>query len=103
MFENRHITCGIQATIPPEIVSFIWSLIDDMLQSGHDVDYLQVFNLCPDEDATGKPIQVVSHTQENPDYKAIYNLYLALNPIRAKVYVVDDASNLTTMLLAQEY
>lgn len=102
MFENRHLTCGVQATIPPEIVSFIWCLIDDMLQSGHDVDYLQVFNLCEDKDAAGTPIQVISHTQENPEYKAIYNLYLPVVPVKSRLFVIDDISH-STMLLAQEY
>lgn len=102
MFDNRHLTCGIQATIPTEIVSFIWCLIDDMLQSGHDVDYLQVFNLWEEATEMGKSIQMISHIQENPDYRAIYILSQSINPISAKIFVIDDVSH-STMLLAQEY
>lgn len=102
MFDNRHLTCGIQATIPPETISFIWCLIDDMLDSGHQVDYLQVFDLWKEATERGKSIQMISHTQENPDYRAIYILSLSINPIRAKIFVIDDVSH-STMLLAQEY
>lgn len=102
MFKNRHFTCGVQSTIPPEIISFIWCLIDDLLESAHDVDYLQIFSLWEDTDSTGESIQMVSHTQEKPQYKAVYSLFLSHPPINAKIFVIDDVSH-STMLLANEY
>lgn len=104
MFDNqRYHTRGINAEIPPILTSFIWTLIDDLCKSSHDVDYLQVFNLWKDLDATEKPVQVIRHTQEVPEYEAIYNLYMSDAPIQAKIYVIDDRDGHATMLLADEY
>lgn len=103
MFDNqRYMTRGIESTLPPAIVLFLWSLIDELRQSDHQLDYLQVFNLWEDKDATGTSIQVVRHNQEEPEYEAIYTLYLPDLPIKAKVYVIDDITH-STMLLAEEY
>ena len=104
MFDNqRCITCGVQSTLPPAIVSFLWSLIDDLRQSKHNIDYLQVFNLYEATDAAEKPIQVVWHSQEEPQYDAFYTLCLPESePIQAKIFVIDDTSH-STMLLAEEY
>lgn len=100
MFKNRYLTCGVQSSIPPEIISFMWCLIDDLLAGSHEVNSLQVFDLWEGTDGMGKLVQMVTHTQE--EYKAIYDLYLPINPIRATIFVIDDFTH-ATMLLAQEY
>lgn len=105
MFDNqRYITRGINASLGAALVLFIWALIDEMReQNEHPVDYLQVFDLWPEEDASGSAIQGVMHTQEEPEYQAIYNIYLPdVPPVKAKVFVIDDQTH-TTMLLAEEY
>lgn len=105
MFDNkRYLTRGINSTLDPTIILFIWSLIDEMrMKNEYHLDYLQVFNLWPDEDAAGSSIQVIKHTQEEPEYQAIYNIYLPdVPPIKAKVYVIDVQTH-STMLLAVEY
>lgn len=104
MFDNqRYLTRGVKLTIPPVIVLFLWSLIDELRENDHKLDYLQVFNIFEDKDAMGNSIQVVRHNQEVPEYEAIYNLYLPDKPIKAKVYVIDDSDGVSTMLLAEEY
>lgn len=103
MFDNkRYVTRGIKSTLPQVITSFLWCLIDEIRQTDHEVDYLQVFNLWEDKDSIGTPIQVIKHSQEVPEYEAIYNLYLPIKPIISKVYIVDSISY-STMLLAEEY
>lgn len=103
MFDKqRFMTRGIESVLTPALILFLWTLIDEMCQSNHSMDYLQVFNLFSDKDATGSSIQVVKHTQEEPQYQAIYNLYLPDNPVNAKVYIIDDITH-CTMLLASEY
>lgn len=102
MFENRHLTCGVQATIPPEIISFMWCLIDDLIKDGYAVNSLQIFEFWEESDGMVKSVQMVRHTQD-PDYRAIYNICLPIiKPINAKIFVIDDISH-STMLLAQEY
>lgn len=103
MFDNqRYLTSGVQSTLPQSIVLFLWSLIDELSQSDHKLDHLQVFNLWEDKDAMGNSLQAVRHNQEEPEYTAIYNLYLPNEPIHAKVFVIDDTTH-STMLLAEEY
>ena len=61
-----------------------------------DIDYLQVFSLYV---KNGK--QVITHTQEVPEYKReyVFNIGTAIN---AKIYVIDSGTY-STMLFAQEY
>ena len=74
------------------------NLIDGLANTQkHQQDYLQIFRLTIAEDGS----QILQHSQENPHYTASYKLYI-LNPIHAKVYVIDDGDH-STMLLAEEY
>ena len=94
MFKNpRYLTCGVSATIPPLIQSFIWGCIDRLPD---DCDYLQVFQLKP-----FGGMQQITHTAEEPEYRKVF-LFPSDNPITAKIYVIDDTDH-TTMLLAEEY
>lgn len=103
MFNNkRYVTRGVQSSLPPILTSFLWSLIDEIRQTDHQLDYLQVFNLWEDKDSSGTPVQAIMHSQEVPEYKAIYNLYLPIKPVIYKVYIIDNILY-STMLLVEEY
>lgn len=103
MFDSpRNVTKGVRSVLPSVLESFLWSLMDELCQSDHQLDYLQVFNLQEDKDSTGTPVQAIEHSQEEPEYKAIYNLYLPIKPVDCKIYIIDSGSY-TTMLLAEEY
>ena len=94
MFTNdRYLTRGIHAEIPPDLQAFLWYCID-LLPS--ERDYLQVFLLEP----MGQ-MQRISHTSEQPEYHREY-IIPSDNPITQKVYVIDDGDH-STMLLAEEY
>lgn len=67
MFDNpRYTTRGVTEKIPIELQIFMWSAIDTMQVKRKD--YLQVFKLYT-ENVDGRSIQIVEHTQEQPNYK----------------------------------
>lgn len=99
MFNNqRYTTKGVTERIPIELQIFMWSAIDTMQVKSKD--YLQVFKLYA-ENVDGQSVQIVEHTQEQPNYKKKFKLNV-VDPICEKVYVIDDESH-STMLLAEEY
>ena len=90
---DRYMTRGVNADIPPELQIFLWSCIDRLPA---ERDYFQVFKLEP----MGE-MQRISHTSEQPEYHMEY-MVLSDDPVTAKLYVIDDGDH-TTMLLAEEY
>lgn len=98
MFQNeRYITSGIDAHIPPEAIMAMWVAIDLMPDPK---SYIQVFALEP----LGEFVQNMTHTQEQPDYTSQVYVPLLLpgsKPVAAKVYVIDDGDH-ATMLLPHE-
>ena len=96
LFTNeRYLTRGINAEIPPITQLLLWELIDEQNALGVELDYLQVFRLEPD----GKQ-QKITHSQEQPPFER--EVYL-LGPllVTAKIYVIDDG-DYATMMLAEE-
>ena len=95
MFNNpKHLTKGVQSSIPSWLVILLWHLIEIM--SAEQKDYLQVFRLR--KTATG---QHVTHTQERPPY--LYQMDVpCTDAVNAKIFVIDDGTH-STMLLAKEY
>lgn len=92
---QRYITKGIDENVPFDLVTFMWSVIDE-LKATRKLDYLQVFTL-----TANKKIQVIERHQKVPPYSNTYNI-LYENPIVAKIFVIDDGDH-ETMLLAEEY
>ena len=95
MFNNpKHLTKGVQSSIPSWLVILLWHLIEIM--SVEQKDYLQVFRLRRTD--TG---QHISHTQEQPPYQ--YELDVpCTDAVTAKIFVIDDGTH-STMLRADEY
>lgn len=103
MFDaNRYLTRGIDNSIPPELVVFLWQLIDERKIIGHELDYLQVFNLSSTIDQHGEILQKIEHIQEEPPYQATYTVKVTGEPVHAKIFVIDNIATVT-MLLAEEY
>lgn len=104
MFDGPpYTTQGILHTIPMPLILILWGLIFERKQCGEYLDYLQVFNLSRDTDNAGNEIQVINHTQEQPEYRSIHRLVAEKGQaVTAKVFVIDDTSH-CTMLLAEEY
>ena len=94
-FNNqRLITCGVDSTMNPLLIAFLWHLIDAMPPPK---DYLQVFELT--EESGG---QKITHIQEEPEYKREYLLNSDAPVFNGKIFVIDDETH-STMLLASEY
>ena len=94
MFDkSRYLTKGVRAEIPFELRLFMWACIENM---PNPKDYLQVFRLSVSYDK-----QMITHEQEQPEYKKEYVLN-SRTAINNKVYVIDDG-DYSTMLLAEEY
>lgn len=90
----RYITSGVEEIIPTELQLLMWSAVDEM---PGPKDYLQIFRLYEENE-----MQVIEHTSEEPEYGMKYILTSSDDKIKAKVYVIEDAENIT-MLLAEEY
>ena len=86
-------TRGVEAEMPLELQYLILDYIKKMPV---DRDYLQVFILSKKR---GK--QKIIHRQEKPKYNRRY-LIKNIDPINAKIYVIDDG-DYATMILASEY
>lgn len=97
---ERYITIGIQNEIPVEIQAVMWGMIDDNKRQGKILDYLQVFELQAVY-KKGERVQAITHRQEQPRRKKTI-IIKSVNPITAKVFVIDDISHVT-MLLNHEY
>ena len=77
---------------------FLWSLLDSLIAKRVvELDYLQVFGLSGDE---GK--QKIVHSQEVPEYHAVYKFDNFVSPLNSKLYVIDNCTYVT-MLLCNEY
>ena len=58
---NRYVTRSVDNTVPIETQFFLWSLIDDQVQNGNEMDYFQKFELKATVNG-----QLVVHGQEEP-------------------------------------
>ena len=97
MFEQnkpRYLTRGVHETIPVDIQLFIWTAIDQMPEPK---DYLQVFQL-----SVVNGMQSIRHSSEQPEFEMTYILPMMVEPVTAKIYVIDSL-DYCTMLLAEEY
>ena len=99
---SRYVTRRVQDTVSPEIQSALWSIIDQNLNSGKDLDYLQVFSLSmiPAGDVM---YQRVRHTQEQPNRQQTYDITGIREPVSGVTVWVIDSGVYCTMLLPDEY
>lgn len=98
--DDRYLTRGVNESIPVEIQLFIWNAISNMPAPK---DYFQIFNL-----SNENGLQIIHHTSEQPKFDMTYIIPEIVNPVSAKIYVIDDYyadenKHIATMLLAEEY
>lgn len=95
MFENqKFLTRGVMADIPPWLINFIWHMV--LTMNIEKKDYLQVFTLT--KTPTG---QHIVHSQEQPPYRHELDVPCD-DAVNAKIFVIDDMTH-STMLLTEEY
>lgn len=97
---DRYLTRGVNESIPVEIQLFIWNAISNMPVPK---DCFQIFNL-----SIENGLQIIHHTSEHPEFDMTYIIPEIVNPVSAKIYVIDDyyadeGKHISTMLLAEEY
>lgn len=95
---KRYMTRTIDETVHAEIQMILWSLIDEQVKAGKELDYLQVFEL---EVTEGR--QRIVHRQEVPERKRewIYTLQYTA-PIDQTIWCI-DSEEYQMMLLPNEY
>ena len=96
--QDRYVTKAVHEVIPLELQQFLWLIIDCRKAAGDRLDYLQVFELIPDEE-----YQLVCNKQEYPLVQLNYKFKLSSNkPISCTLWVI-DSKKYATMLLPSEY
>ena len=107
MFKGeKYITSGILQKIPLRLVSILYDKIY-LLNKKINLDYLQVFDVKTDF-INDEYFYIISHKQENPNYKIKYKILKKLNEpiIDEKIYIINsdvEQYSYSTVLLAEEY
>jgi hypothetical protein len=97
--EKRYMTKSIAETLHIEIQLLLWSLIDDRVIKGEEVDYLQVFELSVER---GK--QSIIHRQEQPPHKQQWFVELHhTKPIMSTIWCMDNSNEGQMMLYPSDY
>ena len=95
---NRYVTRGINEAVPQETQFFLWSLIDDQVQNGNEMDYFQQFELKGTENG-----QLVVHSQEEPKWSQETLLKVYDDCCITKTIWVIDNEDYQTMLFPEDY
>ena len=96
--ENKFMTIGVKENISLDIQLFMWNEIEERINAGNQVDYLQVFNISVIDEVRG--IVKIEHTQE--EYKKTLIIKSKGVKSNLKVFVTFE-SEYATMMLASEY
>lgn len=95
---NRYVTRSVAKEVPIATQLFLWSLIDDQVQSGNMMDYFQKFEL----KATEK-CQEIRHSQEVPKWSQTTLMSIPNEYCITKTIWVIDSEDYQTMLFPEEY
>ena len=103
MFDKaKYITSHANEVLPLVLQIAMWQSINQWKVSNIPLDYLQVFKLTI-EIIDGKSIQVITHSQEQPEKSEIIHIECeGFEPVNDKVYVIDSVEY-ATMLMASDY
>ncbi len=98
--ESRYLTRGINSEVPLSMQMLLWDIIDRVVASDIDTDYLSVFKFKEDNNNV-----IVIYSQEEPSYIQEHPFKMQENYrvlIGKTIFVIDDVTH-STMLLASEY
>ena len=98
--ENKFMTIGVKENISLDIQLFMWNEIEERINAGNQVDYIQVFNISVIDEVRG--IVKIEHIQEVPEYKKTIIIKSKGVKSNLKVFVTFE-SEYATMMLASEY
>lgn len=101
-FSNpRYVTQGIMHAVPMEIQLILWNLIDQKKNRKEPLDYLQIFEISPMMQSSNLHQKIVHRQEVPPSSKKILLSGIA-EPIKLKVWIIDDGDH-STMILPEEY
>ena len=98
---SRYVTRGIYQRLSPEMIVYLWDLIDRSIDLGICTDYLQVIKF---KDIDENMVQV-ERTQEDPPNSTISFIGRRkefADILTETIFVIDDGDH-STMLFAYEY
>lgn len=93
---NRYMTSGVQAEIEPVLQVIMWSLIDEDIAKGFQMDYLQVFIL-KSVTRSGRACQEIMHSQEQPEQDKKTIVDIGSEPLSAKIFAIDSVEYVTAL------
>jgi hypothetical protein len=95
---NRYVTRSVDDAVPQETQFFLWSLIDEQVQTGNEMDYFQKFELTVTEEG-----QFVVHSQEGPVWSQERLLKIPNQCCITRTIWVIDSGDYQTMLFPEDY
>jgi hypothetical protein len=97
---TRYITRGINIDMPLMIQILLWDMIDNLVGSNTNTDYLQVFRFSENDQKF-----IINHSQEEPEYKYQYTIKMEeefKSLVGKTAYIIDDLDH-STLLFSEEY
>ncbi|GEC93327.1 DUF960 family protein [Brevibacillus brevis] len=104
--KKRYATVAIVEEVGVDIQRLLWEMLDDRIEQGHTLDYLQVFDLSVIS-INGQAMQRVCNWQEQPCLQ-IESVTTQIDttqiesPIQTTIWIIDDG-DCYTMLYPYEY
>ena len=99
---QRYVTRGVNDSISPEFQMVLWSLLDEQIRKGLEMDYLQIFELVSGN-VQSRGIQRVIHPQEQPERETTNDFTGRTSPLHGVTVWIIDSGEYVTMLLPSEY
>lgn len=99
--EKRYATAAIVEEVGVDIQRLLLEMLDDRIEQGHALDYLQVFELSVIS-INGQVIQRVCNRQEQPCLQVELVTPQIESPIQTTIWIIDDG-DCYTMLYPYEY
>ncbi|WP_372814275.1 DUF960 family protein [Paenibacillus sp.] len=99
---QRYVTRGVNESINSELQTVLWSLLDEQIRKGLEMDYLQIFELVSGN-VQSRRIQRVIHRQEQPERETTNDFRGRTSPLHGVTVWIIDSGEYVTMLLPSEY
>ncbi|MFA4133875.1 MULTISPECIES: DUF960 family protein [unclassified Brevibacillus] len=87
--KKRYATVAIVEEVGGDIQRLLWEILDDRIEQGHALDYLQVFNLSVIS-INGQAMQRVCNWQEQPCLQIESVTPQIKSAIQTTIWIIDD-------------
>ena len=98
MFDQnkRFVTESAQEVLEESLIRILWTMIDQIEEQWPTLNHIQQFDLYV-MSQNGKQVQLVVHSQKNPDWKKAYILNDILQPLHLKSYWAVDNGEVSVL------